>query len=115
MVVMDMTKAKRYDTIVLTQPVASFRQGQKGAVVEVYTTPCEAYDIEIVDEGGTTKGLLEAVRPEQLQVTAASPATIRFTAIRIDGDGSRASVEFSDGSHITTYAEELYSLKQKAA
>jgi hypothetical protein len=36
--------------------------------VEVYTTPYEAYDIEIVTDEGQTKGLVEGVHPEQIEV-----------------------------------------------
>ena len=36
-----MTKAKRYDTVVLLEPISTFQQGEKGAVVEVYSTPYE--------------------------------------------------------------------------
>jgi hypothetical protein len=63
-----MTKAKRYETVLLREPVAGFPAGQVGAVVEVYTSPYEAYDVEIVDDDGHTRGLLEAVRPEQIDV-----------------------------------------------
>ena len=66
-----MTKAKRYDTVVLLEALNGFRKGEKGAVVEVYTTPYEVYDIEIVTDKGTTKGLIEAVRPEQIEVVSA--------------------------------------------
>ena len=50
-----MTKAKHYDTLVLFKPIGRFQKGEKGAVVEVYTTPYEAYDIEIVTDEGKTK------------------------------------------------------------
>ena len=66
-----MTKAKRYDTVVLMETINGFHKGEKGAVVEVYTTPYEAYDIEIVTDEGTTKGLVDAIRPEQIEVVAA--------------------------------------------
>ena len=79
-----MTKAKRYDTVILTHAVGSFAKGEKGAVVEVYTTPYEAYDIEFVGDDGRTKGLLEAVRPEQLEVVAAAGPGVRFSTIRLD-------------------------------
>ena len=65
-----MTKTKRYDTVVLLESINGFQKGEKGAVVEVYTTPYEAYDIEITDEG-TTKGLVEAIRPERIEVISA--------------------------------------------
>jgi len=45
-----MPKAQRYETVVLSEPIGPFQKGAKGAVVEVYTTPFEAYDIEIVTD-----------------------------------------------------------------
>lgn len=66
-----MTKAKRYDTVVLLEAIGCCQIGEKGTVVEVYTTPYEAYDIEIVTDEGETKGLVEAVRPEQIEVVPA--------------------------------------------
>ena len=66
-----MTKAKRYDIVLLLEAINGFRKGEKGAAVEVYTTPYEAYDIEIVTDEGTTKGLVEAIRPEQIEVVPA--------------------------------------------
>ncbi len=66
-----MTKAKRYDTVVLLEAVNGFQKGEKGAAVEVYTRPYEAYDIEIITDEGTTKGLVEAIRPEQIEVVPA--------------------------------------------
>ena len=63
-----MRKAKQYDTVVLLEAINGFQKGEKGTVVEIYTTPYEAYDIEIVTNDGTTKGLIEAVHPEQIEV-----------------------------------------------
>ena len=60
-----MTKARRYDTVVLQEPIGAFQKGDKGAVVEVSAPPYEAYDIEIVTAEGKTKGLAEAVRPRK--------------------------------------------------
>ena len=99
-----MTKASQYDTIVLRESIGSFQKGEKGAVVEVYTTPYEAYDIEIVTDEGTTKGLLEGIRPEQIE----APAPIRFMSIHIESDGTRAAVRFSDGSEVIVQADELH-------
>jgi outer membrane lipoprotein SlyB len=65
-----MTKAKRYDTVVLLEPIGAFQKGDQGAVVEVYIMPYEAYDIEIVTDEGQTLGLVEGVRPEQIEVPA---------------------------------------------
>ena len=79
-----MPKAKRYDTVVLLEAIGAFQKGEKGAVVEVCTTPYEAYDIEIVTDEGQTRGLAEGVRPEQIEV----PSKVRFTSIRVEADGT---------------------------
>ena len=61
---------KRYDAVMLLEAIKGFQKGEKGAVAEVYAIPHEAYDIEIVTDDGTTKGLIEAIRPEQIEVIA---------------------------------------------
>ena len=65
---MSKAKAKRYDKVVLLESVGDFPKGAWGAVVEVYTTPHEAYDIEIMSVDGRTIGLADAVLPEQFEV-----------------------------------------------
>lgn len=104
-------KAKKYATVVLLESIGPFQKGEKGAVVEIYTTPYEAYDVEIVTDEGKTKGLAEAVRPDQIEVVPPIPAEVRFTAIHIEADGARAAVTFSDGKEVTVKAEELYTLQ----
>ena len=76
-----MTKLNRYDTVVLREAVAGFEAGEVGAVVEVYTTPYEAYDVELVADDGTTKALLEALRPQQLEVPPTEHASPNGTAL----------------------------------
>lgn len=105
-----MTKAKRYDTVLLAEAIGPFARGEKGAVVEVYTTPYEAYDVELVGEDGRTKGLLEAVRPEQLEVLAAAGTGVRFANIRLEAGGTSAAVQFSDGKELHVSAETLHAL-----
>ena len=73
-------------------------------MVEVYTTPYEAYDIEIVTDTGKTKGLAEGVRPDQVEV----PPQVRFASIRVEAEGARAAVRFSDGTEMVVSAEALY-------
>ena len=99
-----MTKAKRYNTVVLLEPMGKFHKGEQGAVVEVYTTPYEVYDIEIVTDDGKTKGIAEGVRPEYIEVLP----KVRFASIRVEAEGARAAVRFSDGTEVTVSAEELY-------
>jgi hypothetical protein len=98
-----MTKAKRYDTVVLIEPMGKFQKGEKGVVV-VYTTPYEAYDIEIVSDDGKTKGIAEGVRPEHIEVSS----RVRFASIRVEAEGARAAVRFSNGTEVAVSAEELY-------
>ena len=99
-----MAKVKRYDTVVLLETIGGFQKGDKGAVVEIYTTPYEAYDIEIVTDEGKTKGLLEGIRPQQIAVSTG----VRFTSICVEEDGTRAAVRFSDGTEMTVRVEDLY-------
>lgn len=99
-----MTKVNQYDTVVLQEAVGAFHRGDKGAVVEVYTTPYEAYDIEIVTDEGITQGLLEGLSPEQIEKLA----PVRFTSIHVEADGARAAIRFSDGTEIVVKADELY-------
>jgi hypothetical protein len=46
----------------------------------------------------------EGSRPEQVEV---SPR-VRFASIRVEADGTRAAVRFSDGTEVIVSAEELY-------
>jgi hypothetical protein len=107
-----MTKAKQYDTVMLSEAIGVFQKGEKGAVVEVYTTLHEAYDIEIVTDEGKTKGLAEAVRPEQIEVVCVAPGALRFSAIRLEADGTSAAVFFSDGTQVIVKVQELYDLQR---
>jgi hypothetical protein len=103
-----MSKAKRYETVALLEPIDGFHKGEKGAVVEVYTAPYEAYDIEIVTDEGETKGLIEGVHPEQIEVIGSLLNKPQFAAIDLEADGRRAKILFSDGTEVTVSAEELY-------
>ncbi|GEM_PF-874371 len=61
-----MTQIKLYDTVVLLETIDSFPRGTKGAVIEIYTQPQQAFDIEIVLDSGQTVGILESVQPNQI-------------------------------------------------
>ena len=102
-----MTKVKRYSTVVLLEAIDG---SQKGAVVEVYNAPYEAYDIEIVTDEGKTLGLLEAVLPSQIEALATASESLHFEDIRLDADRSRVAIQFSNGRKIIVRAEELYAL-----
>jgi len=69
------TKAQPFDCVMLVENLTLhasdtklIRHGSRGAIVEAYTEPFEAYDIEFVDESGNIIGLASAVRPEQFEV-----------------------------------------------
>ncbi len=97
---------QKYQTVRLLEPIESFAEGELGAVVERYTFPYEAYDIEIVADDGQTKGLLEAVRPEQIE--AMSSPQPPMIAITLAPDGTKANIRFADGTEIVLTAADLY-------
>jgi hypothetical protein len=102
----EMTKMHRYETVILTETIGNIPAGKKGAVVEVYTLPFEAYDIEIVNDRGETQGFLESVLPEQItKITAEKPT---FAAVDLVANGQEAKILFSDGIEVTVSAEELH-------
>lgn len=61
-------KAREGDVVELVcgPPEYAFKRGQRGTVVEVFTEPREAYDIEIRDDQGDFLGFAYSVRPEQI-------------------------------------------------
>jgi hypothetical protein len=87
--------------------MGAFQKGEQGAVVEVSSMPYEAYNIEVVTDKGQTLGLVEGVRPEQIDV----PVKVRFSSISLEEDGTRAALGFSDGTEVTVGAQELYARK----
>jgi hypothetical protein len=60
--------------------MGAFQKGEQGAVVEVSSMPYESYDIEVVTDKGQTLGLVEGVRPEQIDV----PVKVRFSSISLE-------------------------------
>ncbi|MBC8461647.1 MAG: DUF4926 domain-containing protein [Deltaproteobacteria bacterium] len=105
-----MPKAKRYDRVVLLESVDDFPKDAWGAVVEVYTKPYEAYDIEIMTDDGRTMGLVDAVLPEQFEVKKndSIPSAVHFQSIQLREDRSHAVILFSNGTRLTVSADELY-------
>jgi len=47
-------------------PEEGIDKGEIGAVIDVYTRPEEAYEVEFVNEDGTTKAMF-AILPEHLE------------------------------------------------
>ena len=56
-----------FDIVVLADdlPDEDLQAGMKGTVIDVYTEPCEAYEVEFCDDSGRTIALL-ALLPNQL-------------------------------------------------
>jgi hypothetical protein len=72
------TSLNLLDTVVATVnfPDHNVLAGDLGAIVEVYTHPSLAYDVEFVNPDGSTRALLTLV-PEQVRVL--SPADVLTT------------------------------------
>jgi hypothetical protein len=62
-----------FDVVSLVQdlPVEGLHAGMIGAVIEVYTQPVPAYEVEFCDPSGRTIAQL-ALLPEQLRLTGDS-------------------------------------------
>lgn len=99
-----MSEITPYDTVILKEPIGPYPKGAKGAVIECYTIPYEAYDIEIVTDEGITKGILEGVLADQINKVT----PVRFVSIDVEASGDRATVRFSDGTETVLQADELY-------
>ena len=50
-------------------PEYDLKKGEIGVVVEVFDTPSEAYDLEIVDESGRSSRFAYSVRPNQIKAS----------------------------------------------
>jgi hypothetical protein len=69
---------KLLDTIIATANIPDHKvlAGDIGAIVEVYTTPTLAYEVEFVNADGSTRALL-TVAPDQIRPLA--PADVLTT------------------------------------
>ena len=69
---------KLLDTIIATVNIPDHKvlAGDIGAIVEVYTTPTLAYEVEFVNADGSTRALL-TVAPDQIRPLA--PADVLTT------------------------------------
>ncbi|MBI5051991.1 MAG: DUF4926 domain-containing protein [Chloroflexi bacterium] len=70
---------KMLDTVIVTinVPDQKILAGDLGTIVEVYTKPTLAYEVEFVNPNGTTRALL-TLAPDQIrQLTASDVLTTR--------------------------------------
>jgi len=60
-------KYSLFDVVVLEEDIPEYnlKIGMIGAIVDVYTEPEEAYEVEFCDSDGKTMGML-ALRPDQI-------------------------------------------------
>lgn len=63
-----MNEPRLLDTVICTEdfPQAQVLTGDLGAIVEIYTQPHLAYEVEFVNPDGTTRALL-ALEPNQVR------------------------------------------------
>jgi hypothetical protein len=64
---LDTRKAQEFDLVELAEdlPEYGLKQGERGVVIEVFENP-EAYDLEFVDQSGTSSRIAYSVRPNQI-------------------------------------------------
>ena len=57
-----------FDTVTLTKdrPDEGLKKGMQGAIIEIYTKPNFAYEVEFCDHKGTTLALV-ALLPEEIE------------------------------------------------
>jgi len=67
-------KAQLLDVVEMVEDLPEYgvKRGEKGAVIEVFDNPEEAYMIEFVDESGTSSRIADVVRPNQIRMLHAS-------------------------------------------
>jgi hypothetical protein len=67
-------KAHLLDIVELAEDLPEYdvKRGERGAVVEVFDSPEEAYIVEFVDESGTSSRLAYWVKPHQITVVKIS-------------------------------------------
>ena len=61
-------KAQELDIVELTEDLPQYgvKKGEQGVVITVFDEPDEAYDLEFVDESGTSSRFAYSVKPEQI-------------------------------------------------
>jgi Domain of unknown function (DUF4926) len=62
-------KAQELDLVEVLEdfPEYGVKKGEIGVVVEVFDNPDEAYDLEFVDESGTSSRFAYSVKPSQIK------------------------------------------------
>ena len=61
-------KAQELDVVELIEDLPEFglKKGERGTVVVAFDNPDEAYDLEFVDESGTSSRFAYSVKPNQI-------------------------------------------------
>jgi hypothetical protein len=65
-------KAHLLDVVELLEDLPEYdvKKGERGAVVEVFDDPEEAYMVEFVDESGTSSRIADWVKPDQIRTVS---------------------------------------------
>ncbi len=66
---LDIKKAQEGDIVELIEDLPRYhlKRGSRGFVIETFSEPSEAYDIEFEDENGEFLGFAYSVKPEQVR------------------------------------------------
>jgi len=66
---LDTRKAQELDVVEVLEdlPEYDIKKGEIGVVVEAFDNPDEAYDLEFVDESGTSSRFAYSVKPSQIR------------------------------------------------
>src|SRR5437660_496922 len=66
---LETSKAQELDLVEVLEdfPPYDVKKGEIGVVVEVFDNPNEAYDLEFVDESGTSSRFAYSVKPDQIR------------------------------------------------
>src|SRR4051794_5906921 len=64
-------KAQELDIVELTEDLPKYgvKKGEQAVVITAFDEPDEAYDLELVDESGTSSRFAYSVKPEQIKST----------------------------------------------
>jgi tetratricopeptide (TPR) repeat protein len=91
-------KARVLDTVELVEDLPEFhvRQGERAVVLDAYSEPEEAYDLEFVDDHGSSTRFAFSVRPDKLVNIdlQAKEAYERGMKLQREGDGVGATRAF---------------------
>ncbi|HST21737.1 MAG TPA: DUF4926 domain-containing protein [Blastocatellia bacterium] len=87
-------KAQELDIVELTEDLPKYdvKKGERAVVITAFDEPDEAYDLEFVDESGTSSRFAYSVKPDQIRSAdeAAEESLKRGIKLHNEGKGIEA-------------------------